>query len=293
MASMDFCGFTFNGYHSSSLGFIRVSNGNRYNDILVPTFQDKTVPVPGGDGTYFFESYYTQKPHPINIAFDSMTETQFRNLRKIFNAKAIGPLIFDERPYKVYTAKVASPPQLNFICFDDEDGNRVYKGEGTLQFVSYYPYARSVYKFLNEYNDTNKSEWAASSGMAQSQGSYDGTGSPILLFNPGDLETDFKAYYAIGSSGSDLSSIALSRDNTTLAVMSFSSINTRKNVNDALLCIDSKTNLIQGCTNSFEPTGSLYNEFLIAGDFFKIPLGETSLTSNISCSGVAYNYLYY
>lgn len=295
MASMDFCGFTFSGYHSSSLGFIRVSNGNRYNEILLPTYQDKTVPVPGGDGTYFFESYYTQKPHSINIAFDNMSEAQFRQLRQVFSAKRIGPLIFDERPFKAYTAKVAAPPQLNFICFDDDQGNRVYKGEGTLQFVSYYPYARSVYKYLNQYTDENKSEWAAASGMLAEQGSYDGDGSPILLYNPGDLPTDFKAYYEFSQQGTglDLTSISLSQNNTTLAVMSFSSINTRKNQNDRYLCIDSKTNLIQGCNSSFEPTGTLYNEFLLAGDFFKIPLGETSLTSNISCSGVVYSYLYY
>ena len=43
----DFIGFSFNGHRSESLGIVRVSDGSRYNEDLVPTAQDKTVQVPG------------------------------------------------------------------------------------------------------------------------------------------------------------------------------------------------------------------------------------------------------
>ena len=46
----------------------------------------------------------------------------------------------------------------DFICFD-ENNERIYKGEGTIQFIAYSPYAKSVHKFLNEFDDsfyTNK-----------------------------------------------------------------------------------------------------------------------------------------
>jgi hypothetical protein len=59
--SGSFLGFTYNGKHSSELGIVRVSDGSRFNENLLPTIQDKTVPVPGGDGTYYFGSYYTQR----------------------------------------------------------------------------------------------------------------------------------------------------------------------------------------------------------------------------------------
>ena len=59
MAKEDFVGFTFNNKHSSDLGIIRTSDGSRYNYDLLPTFQDVTLQVPGGDGTYYFwESLY-------------------------------------------------------------------------------------------------------------------------------------------------------------------------------------------------------------------------------------------
>jgi hypothetical protein len=39
----DYIGFTFNGVHSSSLGIVRVSDGSRFNENLLPTMQDKTI----------------------------------------------------------------------------------------------------------------------------------------------------------------------------------------------------------------------------------------------------------
>jgi hypothetical protein len=32
------------------------------------------VQIPGGDGTYYFGSYYTQKQFDIPFAFDALTE---------------------------------------------------------------------------------------------------------------------------------------------------------------------------------------------------------------------------
>jgi phage-related protein len=72
----DYMGFTYNGVHSSDLGIVRTSDGSRFNENLLPTMQDKTVQVPGGDGTYYFGSYYTQKPLSVSFAFDALTEEQ-------------------------------------------------------------------------------------------------------------------------------------------------------------------------------------------------------------------------
>ena len=289
---IDFCGFTFNGIHTSELNIIRVSNGSRYNDALGPSFQDKTAQIEGGDGILFWDSYYNNTPITIQFAFDSLTEAQLRRLRQVFCAKAIGEFIYDENPYKAYTAKIQSPAQISFICFDDNEGNRIYKGEGSIQFVAYYPYAKSVHKFLNEFDDTfynNKSEWAAASGMLTAAGSYDGTGTSISLYNAGDIEADWQAFYTMTSSGCALTSISL---NNGEGQMAFSAI-TRKNSNDVYLRINSRTGLIEGCDLNKVPTGTLYNNFLIAGDFFKIPLGESSFISNTSCVEIKYNYLYY
>lgn len=141
----DFIGFTYNKVHSiRDLGIYRVSDGSRYENQLAPTLTENTMEIPGNDGMYFFGSYHKQKTFTINVAFDAMTETQLRTLRKLFNGKEVGELIFDETPYKAYSAKITGTPSLKFICFDEKIGDkvqRVYKGEGTLQFVCYSPYA--------------------------------------------------------------------------------------------------------------------------------------------------------
>lgn len=289
----DFFGFQYCGVHTSDLNIVRVSDRSRYSENLSPVFQDNTAQMSGSDGTLYWESFDVNKSWQIRVAFDELSEVQHRRLRQVFNGKTIGELIFDELPFKAYTAKVQSPPQFETICFDTPDGARIYKGEGIINFIGYYPYAKSVYKFLNEFSDEeydNKAQWAAASGMKSTRASYDGMGTTINLYNAGDIETDWQAFYLINSFGSALTSISL--NSGVDGQMVFASIS-RKNINDAYIRINSRTNLIEGCDSSKNLTGSLYNEFLVAGDFFKIPLGESTFVSDTGCSEIKYDYLYY
>lgn len=148
---IDYIGFTFNGVHSSSLGIVRTSEGSRFNENLLPTIQDKTVQVPGGDGMYHFGGYYTQKQFNISYAFDALTEEQLAEIKRIFGDKKIHELIFDEAPYKKYYAKVTGSASIKHIPFAEGATNRVYKGEGSIQFTAYDPYGYSVKKYLKEY----------------------------------------------------------------------------------------------------------------------------------------------
>lgn len=292
--SGDFIGFTFNGVHSSDMGIIRTSDGSRFNENLLPASTDKTVQIPGGDGTYYFGSNYTQRQIPISIATDELTETQFRQLKQWLGDKQMHPLVFDEAPYKTYMVKTSSIPTLKFICFDNitkNNGemtvNRVYKGEGSLQFIAYFPFARCTKKYLSEYTDSNKEEWASASGLLTTQGDYDGTGAEINLYNPGDIETDFFAYYARTS----LKRLAKIYINSNILNFDFSN---NDNVIDTYIRINSKANLIEGCDENFKPTGTLYNKFITSGDFFKIPTGENQLLSvGANCVKIEYDYLYY
>lgn len=325
--STDFIGFSFNGIHSNDLGIIRVSDGSRYTSDLISNFQDKTAAVPGGDGTYFFDSSYTQRSFTINIAYDSMTEMQFRRMRQVFNGKDIGPLIFDELPYKQYIVKVQNPPQLKYICFY-ENGQRVYKGEGTIQFVCYEPYARSVKKFLDQYSNYNKSEWSASSGLRSSTESskfmYDiecvpkgVDGSKWFLFNAGDVSTDIIIYFSINELleySADNWHIALFQDDEVFqdeddvwtthttgeykqSILNLSRLDAAKSPLDTYLRFNTKTNLIEGYSAEYKPTGTLYNDLVRSGTFFKIPRSEDGkylmLESDIKIYAIDYSYLYY
>ena len=127
--------FKYGTHYASDFGLLRVSGGNRYNENLIPTLNDKTAEVPGGDGMYYFNSYYKQKQFNINFAYDHLTETQLRQVRSWLNGKEIQELKFDERDDRVYFAKVTGSPSFKYIPFDDYErhSNNIV---GTLYYAS-------------------------------------------------------------------------------------------------------------------------------------------------------------
>jgi predicted phage tail component-like protein len=149
MADMDFIGFTYNGKHSwRDLGIYRTSDGSRYNSNLTATMTDKTADVPGGNGQYYFGTTFKNKTFTINYAFDNLTEEKFQQLKTTFDGKGIHDLIFDENPDIAWSAKVTGTASIKYLCFDDnaliDQYKRVYKGEGSLTFTCYDPFARSI-----------------------------------------------------------------------------------------------------------------------------------------------------
>ena len=312
----DFISFSFNGVHSSELGIIRTSDGSRFNENLLPTIQDKTVQVPGGDGTYFFGSYYTQRPFNVPIAFDSLTEEQVRRLYSHFGDKQIHELIFDERPYKYYMAKITGTPQIKTICFEVE-GQRIYKGEGTLNFVCYYPFAKSRFKYLGDFsnlkikvkeNDEDKEytytnfynnleEWAGMSKMKPNKGeldvfSSDSYSPSVALFNAGDFPTDFCLIYK----KEEIQNLTEINLGDKLLQFDFSKIDDFGSM-DSFIQINSSSQLIEGLElikeDNFKLTGKVYNVAITDGEFFQIPLGDSTLTSiGARPEKIEYRYVY-
>ena len=120
----------------------------------------------------------------------------------------MGDLWFQETPYKVWTAKPAGNSSIKYIPFDDENGQRVYKGEGTVQFVAYWPYAHTPDyvgttgtasgKIWSNYNGfNNKNQWGISSGLAKMNGTVmeNSRGAICVGENLGDLPTHFVFKY--------------------------------------------------------------------------------------------------
>lgn len=333
----DFIGFTFNGRHSSEFNIYSVSDGSRYQDVLVPNPIDYTEQVPGGVGQYYFGSDMDIKEFPLSIAYDKLTETQVRELRNWLAPDVVGELIFDERPYKTYTGKISTSPSLSFICFDKYNREiskkeRVYKGEGSINFVCYYPLGvvRGEKKELKYYSDlNNKDEWAASTGMIEDLNTtgvnkgYDHyitlpDGSKgIQLFNPGDKETDFilsfnkpKPMNDIKFTLSDGQQFVLNLRSDDTDVEKYGAVsNEEKQVaqmTGGVITIDTKKNRIMykygaGTAEAFET--SIYFA-LKEGQFFKIPRNKTAqggynlvISADSYFDGnsidIDYDYLYY
>lgn len=243
----DFTGFTFNGIHSSQLNLYRVSDGNRYQESIIPTFQDKTSQVEGRDGALYWNSFYSQKEFRLSMAFDSVTEDNLREIRNLFNGKISGRLSFDELPYKYYLVKIQTTPQIKYICFM-EDNQRIYKGELEIQFVCYYPYAKNEIQYLDQASGpryANLNEWALSSKILQNnkkQGSvyynsyitYVGSNGCFHLYNSGDIDTYFKLILPINATTTDSRGITLKLHNdgetTQFSLNSLSKLKTMINI---------------------------------------------------------------
>ena len=144
----EFLGFAYGNWRSEDLGIVRTID-NRYNYQVTPPIKDITTEVPNYTGVYFWGSSYDRRNITIPFAFDQITEVQLSNIKKLLNSKKILNLIFDEEPNTIYPAMVANTSNLSYVCFNIEE-QRIYRGEGTLNFICYTPYKRSKYKFAEE-----------------------------------------------------------------------------------------------------------------------------------------------
>ena len=145
----DFVGFRFGSIHSSELGLYVVSSGKRYSKNLLPSISNVSTDIPGSDGSYYFGSIFKNQSFSVDVAFDSIDEPTWRKLSQIFANDKLQDLVFDELPFKTYKAKVKSKPNFKHACFmDRETGQRLYKGEGKIEFESYYPFAFGFDKYL-------------------------------------------------------------------------------------------------------------------------------------------------
>lgn len=161
---MPYLGFTYNGCHSSEFGLYRVSSGDRYVTDLTATNETKTVHVPGQEGSYYFGTEYKQKSFPVNVAFDEITEKTLMALQIWLSNGVIADLILDEKPYKAYYVKTEGMQNLSVVPFNRYNKNSntnetVYKGEGTIVFTCYQPFAHNTFKYLNQFKAGEGSDY--------------------------------------------------------------------------------------------------------------------------------------
>ena len=285
----DLTGFKFGDYHSSQFGLIRVSNGSRYNEYLLPTLKNTTTDVPGMEGTLYFGTQKTTRSFQVDMAFDSLTEEDIRDIREWLTGAH--SLIFDERPYIQYMCILNSAPQLKYLTFE-ENGERIYKGELSVNFVSYLPYGYSIdgKKFIDDFLDENFEEWSNASHLAY-KNFYEGEtlrtydkfeGNNVYVYNGGDVEADYvlTCYFSEGATAK-ISMNDVSYE-FSLRAKSANSTHLELSVNSKLQyarCRD--VNIANGVITGI----SNYEIVLPSTEMFKIPVGQSLITcTNIDTS---------
>lgn len=339
----DFLGFTFAGIHSSNFNIIRTSDGDRFDEELTPEIKNISVEVPGMDGEYYFGSTYGPRTIEVSFAYDNLNEEQLRRMRKIYGRRQQAELIFDERPYKRYIAKIESPIELSYVCFDEKDFNwrkiqdsynqyvkgiqgrdyeykeydettrRIYKGEGKISFICYFPFAKSAFKVLPEIGSDyyeGRDNWAAASGILskdeiEAKNIDRFVDGEIKVYNAGDIETGFRLYCPFSQISSDLS-LTYKLGTTVQAQLNIDQP-TRIGSDEGIL-IDTTTGLIVGVKDftytqdgnvSYSTTGNLYNRYYNSGYFFKLEPNLKGENATIEITGgnesmqIFYDYLYF
>lgn len=294
----DLTGFKFGDYHSSQFGLIRVSNGSRYNEYLLPTLKNTTTDVPGMEGMLYFGTQKTTRSFQVDMAFDSLTEEDIRDIREWLTG--VHSLVFDERPYIQYMCILNSAPQLKYLTFE-ENGERIYKGELSVNFVSYLPYGYSIdeKKFIDDFLDENFEEWSNASHLVY-KNFYEGEtlhtydkfeGNNVYVYNGGDVEADYvlTCYFSEGATAK-----------ISMSDVSYEFSLHAKSVNSTHLelSINSKLQYAR-CRDVSIANGVIigmsdYEIMLPSTEVFKIPVGRSLITcTNIDISApnvVDYKY---
>ena len=285
----DLTGFKFGDYHSSQFGLIRVSNGSRYNEYLLPTLKNTTTDVPGMEGTLYFGTQKTTRSFQVDMAFDSLTEEDIRDIREWLTGAH--SLIFDERPYIQYMCILNSAPQLKYLTFE-ENGERIYKGELSVNFVSYLPYGYSIdgKKFIDDFLDENFEEWSNASHLAY-KNFYEGEtlrtydkfeGNNVYVYNGGDVEADYVLTFYFSEGATAKISMNDVSYEFSLRAKSANSTHLELSVNSKLQyarCRD--VNIANGVITGI----SDYEIMLPSTEMFKIPVGQSLITcTNIDTS---------
>lgn len=285
----DLTGFKFGDYHSSQFGLIRVSNGSRYNEYLLPTLKNTITDVPGMEGMLYFGTQKTTRSFQVDMAFDSLTEEDIRDIREWLTG--VHSLVFDERPYIQYMCILNSAPQLKYLTFE-ENGERIYKGELSVNFVSYLPYGYSIdgKKFIDDFFDENFEEWSNASHLVY-KNFYEGEtlhtydkfeGNNVYVYNGGDVEADYvlTCYFSEGATAK-ISMNGVSYE-FSLRAKSANSTHLELSVNSKLQyarCRD--VSIANGVITGM----SDYEIVLPSTEMFKIPVEQSLITcTNIDTS---------
>jgi hypothetical protein len=194
-------------YHSiTDLKIYRTSNGNRYNESITPAMTDKVVDVPGGDGQYYFGTTFKNRTFTIDYAFEALTKTEIDTIKMVFSGDGVHELVFDEdrdengEAQKIWSAKVTGTASMKHLCFEEE-GEDIYKGEGSITFTCYFPYARSENKGGFEFVPV----WTGTPGPSKE----------YHITNNGDMDAPFTVHLKY-TEGSMLDSEGNKRDLTIL-----------------------------------------------------------------------------
>lgn len=140
--------FTYRGIHIGSLGVHYVPERKDWH-IWESDYKTSDTTNEAQDGGQWDGFTVEPKEFNLRLYFTEITEHQLTNAISLFEKGANGELIFDERPWLVYKARVVKKVDVEKY----PAGNGNLSGFLTVHLTAYYPYALCLYNTLNDNSD--------------------------------------------------------------------------------------------------------------------------------------------
>lgn len=161
-----FISFTFGGKFIEDFGLLVVTGSDRLERGAYAPFSDLVSAYDTLDGQLYWGSKIEPNQLNLSLATDYITEKQIDSFREWFAPGKERELILAEHPNRAILARVAEPPVLSFIPFEEETeiiingysystSTTVYRGEVSLSFVMDEPNWYGKFTYMPAYVNKN------------------------------------------------------------------------------------------------------------------------------------------
>ena len=141
----------------------------------------------------------------------------------------------------------------------------------------------SIDVFYNYNPYGNRDHWIKTSGIPKKEDGYGNNSSPYKLYNAGDIKMPFKIYFPVSNTAQNIS--------VECADCKISLQNVVAKGNDKFIVLDGFALTVQGCDINKKKTKNLYNDKIVEGGLFQLPIGEIELITSTD-GELEFNYLY-
>lgn len=157
--------FSYGGKYIEDFNLL-ATMGDRLSKNVYANFEDATSEYDTLDGQYFWGTHFTTNQLEFTLSTDGMSQTDLEKFKMWFKPGVERELILAEHPNRVIMARVATPPSISMIPFEQIESIRVngvlkdiptalYRGDITLSFVMDEPYWHGRLFYMPKYLDLN------------------------------------------------------------------------------------------------------------------------------------------
>ena len=156
-----FISFTYGGKKIEDFDLIATTNGDRINRNAYASFDDIVTTYDNLDGQHYWATHYKTNQMDFVLSTDGIDDKQLDNFKHWFKAGISRELILAEHPNRAIMARVAQPPVINLLPFEQEveinisseihkTKTTLYKGDIQLSLIMDQPHWYSITNILGK-----------------------------------------------------------------------------------------------------------------------------------------------